>query len=248
VAVSASAPGAAWQRGELVGSFLEERQTLLPLLDVQEDLLRRILRRHPRPVRRFLDLGAGDGATSQLVLGLAPQAEAVLVDFSEPMLERAAQRLGRSHARWRAVRGDLSDPAWVDAVPDGPYDAAVSSFAIHHLPAERKHGLFAEVFELLAPGALLLNMDVVTVRGPLAGLFDEQMVANAIRAEHERHGPRSDEHVERDLVDDSEDDRPDSATDQLLWLAQAGFEDVELHFKWAEGAIFGGTRPAEGSS
>jgi len=29
------------------------------------------------------------------------------------------------------------------------------------------------------------------------------------------------------------------------WLLDAGFEDVEVHFNWAEAAIFGGTRPAQ---
>jgi hypothetical protein len=50
------------------------------------------------------------------------------------------------------------------------------------------------------------------------------------------------------MVNDGSDDRPDSAPEQLAWLADAGFEDVELHFKWAEGAIFGGRRPPEGSA
>ena len=40
--MSSSSPGAAWQRPELVGEFLHERQVVLPLIDVQEDLIRRI--------------------------------------------------------------------------------------------------------------------------------------------------------------------------------------------------------------
>jgi len=242
--MSGSTPGATWQRSELVGTFLDERHTLLPLLDVQEDLIRRLFERSTHAVSRFIDVGSGDGAMSELLLTATPQSQAVLVDFSEPMLARAERRLARFPGRWRAVRGDLSEPGWAGALPAGTYSAAVSSFAIHHLPAARKRGLLAELFELLEPGAMFVNMDVVTVQGPLAGLFDEQMEANAIRAEHRRGGARSDEEVARDQIDDSEDDRPDSAEDQLRWLRDAGFEDVELHFKWAEGAIFGGVRPS----
>ena len=239
----------AWQRDELVASFLDERQTLLPQLDTMEELVRTILRRQGRAIDRFVDLGAGDGAMSELVLGVVPGAHAVLVDFSEPMLERAAARLGDGERpSWEAVRGDLSEAGWESALPSGPYDLVVSSFAIHHLYPERKRGLYAEAFSLLAPGAMFLNMDVVTVEGPLAGLFDEQMEANAIAAEHARHGHRSDEQVAEEMVNDGSDDRPDSAPEQLAWLADAGFEDVELHFKWAEGAIFGGRRPLEGSA
>jgi tRNA (cmo5U34)-methyltransferase len=245
VVVIAPAPGAAWQRAELVGEFLDERQAILPLIDVQEDLIRRLFTRHTHEVRRFLDVGSGDGAMSALVHTVAPDAEAVLVDFSEPMLARAEQRLGASAGRWRAVRGDLSKPAWRDGLPEGLYGAAVSSLAIHHLPTQRKRELFAELFGLLEPGAMFVNLDVVTIAGPLAGLFDEEMAANAVHAEHHRGGGRPDEEVARELLDDDSDDRPDSADSQLQWLRDAGFTDVELHFKWAEGAIFGGVRPEE---
>ena len=218
----------------------------MPLIDVQEDLVRRIFERHRHPIARFLDIGSGDGAMSQLLLGLEPEAEAVLVDFSEPMLAGAERRLEGSSRRWQLVRGDLSEPAWPGALPHGRYDAAISAFAIHHLPAERKRALFGELYELMAPGALFVNMDYVSVRGPLEGLWDKQIVANAVCAERERGGGRSEEEIERELLADDEDDRPDHAEDQLEWLRDAGFEDVELHFKWAEAAIFGGVKPTEG--
>jgi tRNA (cmo5U34)-methyltransferase len=242
--MSESSPGATWQQPKLVGAFLSERKTLMPLLDVQEDLVRRLLERHPRPIDRFLDLGAGDGAASELTLSVRPAAEAVLVDFSMPMLEGAERRLAAREARWQIVRGDLSDPGWRRDLPPGSYDAAVSAFAIHHLPAQRKRELFGELHELLSPGAIFINMDYTLVEGPLSGLWDEQMRANAERAERARGGSRSGEKLERDLFDDSEDDRPDRVEDQLQWLRDGGFERAELHFKWAEAAVFTGTKAA----
>ena len=213
---------------------------------MQEDLLRRLFTRHRHPVARFLDVGAGDGAMTQLLLGIEPHANAVLVDYSEPMLARAHERLGSSAGRWQAVRGDLSRPDWRAELPSGPYDAAVSSYAIHHLSSERKRALFTELFELLAPGAMFVNLDVVTVEGPLQGVFDEQMVANAIVAEHHHGGHREDEQIERELLSDENDDQPDSLGEQLQWLREAGFAEVETHFKWAEAVIFGAVKPVGG--
>ena len=69
------------------------------------------------------------------------------------------------------------------------------------------------------------------------------MVLNAIGLEHDHGGARSEEEVERDMLADSGDDRPDTAEDQLEWLRRAGFEHVELHFKWAEAAILGAIKP-----
>jgi tRNA (cmo5U34)-methyltransferase len=235
---------AAWQRDGLVEDFLRDRQRLLPLLDVQEDLIETAFRRHGRPVERFLDVGAGDGAISALMRRVFPEAQAVLVDYSEPMLDRTESRLGPPGAgRWSAIKGDLREPTWVERLPEGPFDAIVSSYAIHHLPAARKRALYAELFELIAPGAMFVNLDFVLIGGPLAGLFDEQMVANAIVLEHDHGGERSHEHVERDMLSDSGDDQPDSAEEQLLWLREAGFDPAELHFKWAEAAIFGAVKP-----
>lgn len=244
--MSGAAGAPAWQRQELVDEFTERRETLLPLLDVQEDLLRRLFTRGGREIGRFLDIGAGDGASSQLLLelgGAGARSQAVLVDFSEPMLSRAGERLRRFPDRWQLVRGDLREPSWSEGLPAGRFDAAISSYAIHHLTSERKRQLYGEVFALLAPGAMFVNMDVVSVEGPLRGLFDEQMVANAIIAEHAHGGARSDDEIERELLADDDEDRPDGLAVQLQWLGEAGFEQVETHFKWAEGVVFGGVKP-----
>jgi tRNA (cmo5U34)-methyltransferase len=241
-------PGAHWQQEELVASFAERRRILIPLLDVQEDAVARVFTRHGHPVRRFLDLGCGAGAMSELMLRTQTGSEAVLVDFSEPMLARAAVNLAGYDGRWQAITGDLNDPAWGERLPGGRYDAVVSGLAIHHLPPERKRTLFAEIFGLLEPGAMFVNMDYVAIDGPLRGLFDEEMLASAVRAasspegERESGGTRHEHEV--DLEDD--DDRPDTADDQLQWLRDAGFEQVEVHFKWAEAAIYGGMRPVKG--
>ena len=238
---------AAWQQQDTVASFAERRRVLIPLLDVQEDILAQVLARGERPVERFLDLGAGAGAVSELMLGFGGEdsrSEGVLVDFSEPMLERAGENLAPFTGRWQIVRGDLSSPEWQAGLPEGRYDAIVSGLAIHHLSPARKRELFAEAFALLEPGGTFVNMDCVAVEGPLAGLFDEHMLANAVRHEHEHGRDGSDQDVDFDAGED----RLDSIEDQLRWLRDAGFEHVEAHFKWAEAAVFGGVRPASSAA
>jgi tRNA (cmo5U34)-methyltransferase len=245
--MSAPQPAPAWQQEGVASTFLHDRDVLIPLLGLQNDVLLRVLRGQRRPIERFLDVGAGSGASSELVLSELPGAHAVLLDFSEPMLSRAGERLERFSGRWQAARGDLMGSGWLRELPPGPYDAAVSSLAIHHLPAERKRGLFAELFELLAPGTTFVNMDFVTVDGPLRGSFDEQMVANLVTAERKRGSERSPEQIERHLLGnlDGVEDQPDTAEDQVRWLTDAGFANVEVHFKWGEAAIYGGVKPSD---
>ena len=63
-----STPGAAWQRPEIAETFVEGRRELIPLIDGQDELVRRLITRGERRVRRFLDLGAGGGVFAELVM------------------------------------------------------------------------------------------------------------------------------------------------------------------------------------
>jgi len=237
--VSAPTPGATWQQGDLAASFLARRGDFVPMLDAQEDIVARLLARRRRPVSRFLDLGCGDGALTQLVVDAYPSAEVVMVDFSEPMLERAGERLRRMRVQGTLVRADLNDPAWTARLPGGRFDAVVSGLAIHHLPAQRKRELFAELFGLLEPGGVFVNMDYVLVEGPLRGLFDEKKM-EALRADAAAGGGGDAQEV---FVDEDDDDRPDLAEAQVQWLGEAGFEQAEVQFKWAEAAVMAGFKP-----
>jgi SAM-dependent methyltransferase len=236
--VSAPTPGATWQQADLAASFLGHRGDFVPMLEEQEDIVRRLLQRRGGEVRRFVDLGCGDGALTRLVLEEHPGAEAVLVDFSEPMLERARERLRVAGAA-TLVRADLNDPAWSERLPGGRYDVIVSGLAIHHLPGKRKRELFGELFGLLEPAGMFVNMDYVLVEGPLQGLFDEKKM-DALQSEHDagvRHG------AEELIIDEDDDDRPDLAQTQVEWMKQAGFEQAEVQFKWAEAAVMAGFKP-----
>jgi SAM-dependent methyltransferase len=237
--LSAQPPGATWQAADLATSFLEHRGDFVPMLDVQEDVVRRLLQRRGRTVTRFVDLGCGDGALTQLVLDLYPSAEGVLIDFSEPMLERAKRRLERLGVHGSIVRGDLNDPAWQRGLPTGRYDLVVSALAIHHLPGERKRELFGELFALLEQGGMFVNLDYVLVEGPLKGLFDEKKMDSLDAGRHDAAA----QGLQEVIVDEDDDDRPDLAEAQIAWLREAGFEQAEVQFKWAEAAVMAGFKP-----
>jgi tRNA (cmo5U34)-methyltransferase len=229
----------AWKEGAVAAAYID-RRAAIPLWNEQAALVERLLRGAPRPIERFVDLGAGDGVLAGLVLAACPSANAVLVDFSRPMLESAAARLREDGDRWTLVEADLADPRWVDALPPGPYDAVVSSFCIHHLEHGRKRELYAEVLELLAPSGLFLNWEHVATGALAEGLFDEAMVDGLARLEPER--PVAEVAQEYHARPDAAENKLLDAAVQCDTLRALGFEQVDVYFKWVELAVFGGVK------
>src|SRR3712207_9483610 len=72
---------------------------------------------------------------------------------------RAARERFADVSRITLVEHDLAEALPGEAL--GRFDAVVSSFAIHHLEHERKRSLYAEVFDLLAPGGVFANLEHV---------------------------------------------------------------------------------------
>jgi tRNA (cmo5U34)-methyltransferase len=237
-----SIPGAAWQRREITETFVRDRRHLIPLIDGQGELVRRLITRGERQVRRFLDLGAGGGAFAELVLETHPGSTGVLVDFSEPMAAAAKHRLTAHAGRWEYVFADLSDPSWSRALPDGRYDAVVSALCIHHLPDERKRALYTQAYDLLEPGGIFLNWEHVAAQGIGDGMLEEWMLDRLVAAERDRPDPRPDEEVVREYLEAADEDILADAEVQCRWLREIGFEDVDVFFKIPEMAIFGGVK------
>jgi ubiquinone/menaquinone biosynthesis C-methylase UbiE len=109
---------------------------------------------------RVLDVGGGYGMLTREVLEELPNSTVVLHDFSEPMFDQARARLGPLVERVEFVRADLRDPSWVDAV-DGPFDAVVSSIAIHNVrDPDRIRAIYAEIRPLVTDGGCFANLDL----------------------------------------------------------------------------------------
>src|SRR5687767_10673441 len=115
--------------------FINEVRGGIPFATEQLDIMLRALGLAQRPIGRFLDLGCGDGTVARAVLSRHPDAQAVLIDFSEPMLEVAREQLPDAIVK----RADFGSPDWLPAVESlRPFDAVVSGYAIHHQSDERK--------------------------------------------------------------------------------------------------------------
>ena len=171
----------------------------------------------PVAAKTILDLGAGTGLLSAMAAAARPAARLTLVDGAPAMLEQARERLGD---RATYVEADLADP-----LPGGPWCAVVSALAIHHLDDDGKRGLFARIHAALKPGGVFVNAEQVAGQTPaLDALY---------RAWHERRAREagSDDAEWAAAEERMRHDRCASVEDQLVWLRDAGFADVDCRFR-----------------
>lgn len=211
----------------------------------------------PESAIRVLDVGAGYGALSTQIVARFPRAELVCQDFSEPMFEHARQRLAALSQRVTFVKSDLSKPGWT-SVLDGPFDAVVSAIAIHNVRyLDRIRAIYREIYDLVAAGGCFLNAELIFPPGPataeayerLEGLetwiqsIDDGSGSTATGSAtavadtpthygHAHHGSGSSGRaVERASLEQ-----------QLCWLREAGFQEVDCFWKEMRHAIIGGFR------
>jgi tRNA (cmo5U34)-methyltransferase len=108
---------------------------------------------------RILDVGSGYGALAQFLLTQFPNATAVCHDGSDEMAALGRQRMAALGKRVKYALSDLSKPGWSKVI-DGPFDAVVSSIAIHNV---RSHdiirSIYREASSLVRPGGCFLNFD-----------------------------------------------------------------------------------------
>jgi len=233
-----------WKQRDVAAAFLDERSLIIPDRPRQLEVLLRVFRFMSRPPRRILDLGAGDGLLLGAVLEAYPEASGVAVDFSPLMLEQAKQRLANFGTRAITREADLQSPAWLKTV-EGPFDAVVSGFAIHHLTHERKRMIYQEIYDLVTQGGLFLNSEHVASATPFVEkMFDDAMTDHLYQRRRERGESVSLEEVRRAFME-----RPDRAANiletvekQCRWLREIGFRDVDCFWKYFELAIFGGMK------
>lgn len=134
---------AAWEELAASPAFMRLAAQVLELASLRDDEV-------------VVDLGAGTGLLS---LPAARKAATVYaVDYSEPMLERLAERAGEDGLEnVQTVSADIREVP----LEDETASVVVSSYAFHHLRDDGKELALAEARRLLRPGGRLVLCDMM---------------------------------------------------------------------------------------
>jgi tRNA (cmo5U34)-methyltransferase len=156
---------------------------------------------------------------SWFVLQKYPEARLTLIDLSENMLDVARRRFSAVSGVSYIAEDYLSRPFGKS------FDAVVSALSIHHLSDRDKVRLYRKCFDALREDGVFVNAD--QVRGHTPWL--ESVYRNDWRSAVERSG------LTRQELDSAYRrvalDRMAALDDQLRWLRDSGFADVDCVYK-----------------
>jgi tRNA (cmo5U34)-methyltransferase len=181
---------------------------------------------------RVIDLGCGTGTVAACVLDAFPNAQVTCLDLAENMIAIAQAKL----ARYPLVRYVVGDFNAFDF--EGEYDVVVSSLALHHLVTdEDKQQFYDRIYKHLALGGVFYNADVVLGSSD----FLQDVYMNQWR-NFMSHNVPEDEIEGKWMPKYRAEDRPAKFMDQLKWMAEIGFAEVDVLWKYYNFAVYGGVK------
>jgi tRNA (cmo5U34)-methyltransferase len=177
---------------------------------------------------RVLDLGAGTGLFSQHVLQKYPNATFVLWDLAVKMLDVTVQRFAEQADRFEFVIEDYRN---LQAIED--FDLVISSLSIHHLSGEEKRRLCQQVYTALQEDGTFVNVD--QIKGETEYL---QNLYWELWLRYVRASDAPEEQIRESIERRTTYDRDALLADQLRWLREAGFVNVDCVYRHTFVGVF----------
>ena len=235
-----------WRSAKLTEDYLEGVRGGIPLAETQIEVIIRIKSWVP-DFHTFLDMGCGDGILGRQLLKEWPESKGIFMDFSQPMISSAKEKCQPYKNRYTIVHQDYSEDNWMESIKDKtPVDVVISGYSIHHHEDERKYSIYKDVFNILKPGGVFLNLEHVASPNPkIEKLFDETFI-DGLYAYHVRSGGKETRQDIADKFYNREDKVLNKLTlveKQVDWLGDIGYINTDCFFKLFELALFGGQKP-----
>lgn len=185
--------------------------------------------------RHVLDVGCGAGNYTLKLLERLPDLDVTLVDLSQPMLERACERIGRVTAG--AITTHQGDVRGLE-LGENQFDIILAAAVLHHLRDDGEwEATFAKFFRSLRPGGSFWIFDLV-----------ESVVPAIQQLMWRRYGEyltafKNEAYRDQVFAYIDKEDTPRPLMFQLDLLRKVGFSTTEVLHKNGPFAAFGGVKP-----
>jgi tRNA (cmo5U34)-methyltransferase len=190
--------------------------------------------------RHVLDVGCGAGNYTLKLLERLPNLDVTLVDLSQPMLDRATERVRKATKGQVATQqGDIRELE----LPTETFDVILASAVLHHLRTEAEwQAVFATFHRALRPGGSLWIFDLVQSSLPAV----EAMMWH--RYGEYLTGLKDEKYRDSVFAYIDKEDTPRPLLFQIDTLRQAGFAQVEILHKNSCFAAFGAVKNSSSGS
>jgi len=181
--------------------------------------------------KRLLDIGCGAGNYTLKLLQSLPLSEIALIDLSQPMLERARQRISAvTPARTQVYQLDIRE----FTCGEEEYDVVVAAAVLHHLRTDEEwRAVFARIRHSLRPGGSFWVSDLVHHSNPaVQAMMWERYGDYLVQLKGEDYREQVFAYIEQE-------DSPRPLLFQLDLLREVGFQEIEVLHKNGCFAAFG---------
>lgn len=194
------------------------RKEIIPHMDLYYQTAVELTKKFNNP--SILDLGAGTGILTELLHQIHPQSRITLVDMSANMLDKAKNKFNNidnfTYIEDNYLTMDFKEN----------YDIIISSLSIHHLNDKEKYTLYRKIYQHLNNQGVFINADeVIAPTDTLEKLYVEKETTHLLK---------------QDLTNDEKEeilyrrtlDTPSTLKDNLTWLDDIGYENVDVIYKY----------------
>ena len=191
--------------------------------DISLDLITEAAKTIKPLALNVLDLGCGAGNYTLKMLSKLPNLNCTLIDLSNPMLDRASERVRKeTTGNVETIQGDIRD---IDLL-DNHFDIILAGAVLHHLREDEDwEFVFTKLFNSLTKGGCLMISDLITQE---VGLLND-LIWNRYGDYLEKLGGADYRQKVLDYV--AKEDSPRSLNFQLDLMKKVGFTQVEILHK-----------------
>ena len=169
------------------------------------------------PVNRLLDLGCGTGLELERLFARFPDMDVTGIDMSPEMLKKLLSKFPGKTIR--LICGSYFDEDFC-----GIYDAALSTYSLHHFSAERKLSLYKKIYVALDAGGVFVFGDYT-----VSTIERKQELLAYKEAKRREQGISDGEYYHIDM--------PFTPETEIRLMRLAGFSSTEVVRQWESTSI-----------
>lgn len=194
------------------------RSQIIPHMDIYYRTAVELTMSYDEP--NILDLGAGTGILTGLLYDIHRNSSFTLLDLSEQMLDKARSKFDGLD-NFTFIEGNYLTMPFEEN-----YDIIISSLSIHHLDDKQKYTLYEKIYNHLNDGGIFINADeVLAPTDTLERMYKDKENGHLMMQDISED--QKEEILYRRTLD-----RPSTLDDNLRWLSQIGYTNVDVIYKY----------------